>query len=60
MAIELHQLNEQLTNLRTIYQDAILSHKPIEEKKKIHRQIEELEQSIADRKELIHRQQSTN
>jgi len=60
MAIELHQLNEQLNNLRTVYQDAILSHKPIEEKKKIHRQIEELEQSIADRKELIHRQQSTN
>lgn len=60
MAIELHELNEQLITLRTIYQDAILSHKPIEEKKKIHRQIEELEQSIADRKELIHRQQSTN
>lgn len=60
MAIELQELNEQLKNLRTIYQDAKLSHKPIEEKKKIHRQIEELEQSIADRKELIHRQQSTN
>ena len=60
MAIELQQLNEQLINLRTVYQDAILSHKPIEEKKKIHRQIEELEQSIADRKELIHREQSTN
>lgn len=60
MAIEIQELNEQLKNLRSIYQDAILSHKPIEEKKKIHRQIEELEQSIADRKELIHRQQSTN
>ncbi len=60
MTFELHRLREQLSTLKDVYKDALLNGASYEEKNKIEQQIEKLEELIADRKELIERNQSTN
>lgn len=60
MPKELIDLNEQLLNLKIIYEDAVLNDKPINEIKKINAQIKELEKAIEERKAFIIRHQSTN
>jgi len=58
MPFELNRLREQLSALKDVYKDAILSGSSYEEKNKIEQQIEKLEMLIADRKQLIERTQS--
>ena len=60
MTFELNRLREQLSTLKDVYKDALLNGASCEEKNKIEQQIEKLEELIADRKELIERNQSTN
>ena len=60
MTFELNRLREQLSTLKDVYKDALLNGASHEEKNKIEQQIEKLEELIADRKELIERNQSTN
>ena len=60
MTFELNRLREQLSTLKDVYKDALLNGASYEEKNKIEQQIEKLEEFIADRKELIERNQSTN
>jgi len=60
MTFELNRLREQLSTLKDVYKDALLNGASYEEKNKIEQQIEKLEELIADRKELIERNQSTN
>jgi hypothetical protein len=60
MPAELINLNEQLLNIKTIYEDALLGDKSIEEIKKLNNQIKQIEKLIEKRKEIILRNQSTN
>jgi hypothetical protein len=53
MPAELMSLNEQLLNLKIVYEYAVYSDMPYEDIKKITRQIKEVEKAIAGRKELL-------
>jgi len=60
MPAELLNLNEQLLNIKIVYEDAVFKNKPLMEIQKISYQIRVLEKLIEERKEHIKRQQSTN
>jgi len=60
MPAELISLNEQLLKLKIMYESAVFSDMPVKDIKKISDQIIAVEKAIAERKELIKRNQSTN
>jgi hypothetical protein len=53
-------LNEQLLNLKIVYEHAVFSDMQLEDIKKIKGQIEAIEIAIAERKEYVKRLQSPN
>jgi hypothetical protein len=59
MPAQLISLNEQLLNLKVIYEHAVTD-MPFSDIKKISNQIKQVEKAISERKEHIKRQQSTN
>jgi len=60
MPAELMHLNEQLLNIKIIYEDAIRNDRPLAELKRLSNQLKEIEKAIEARKEYISRNQSTN
>jgi hypothetical protein len=60
MPSQLMSLNEQLLNLKIVYEHAVFSGMPLEDIKKIKGQIEAIEIAIAERKEYVKRLQSPN
>jgi hypothetical protein len=59
MPAQLMHLNEQLLNLKVVYEAAVLGDMPLSDIKKISNQIKELEKKIETRKEYITHNQST-
>jgi hypothetical protein len=60
MPAELISLNEQLLKLKIMYESAVFSDMPVKDIKKISDQIIAVEKAIAERREYIKRNQSTN
>jgi hypothetical protein len=60
MPAELLNLNEQLLNLKIVYEDAVFNDKPLAVIQKISAQIKVVEKLIAERKEYMKKQQSPN
>ena len=60
MPVQLMHLNEQLLNLKVVYETAVLNNISLSEIKKINNQIKDIEQQIEARKEYIKRNQSAN
>jgi hypothetical protein len=53
MPAELMYLNEQLLNLKIVYEHAVFSDMPFADIKKISKQIHEIEKAISNRKNLL-------